>query len=84
MWVLNKFKLYVRLSGGGTLLKQTCAQLSSLYRLRDLGVHTDGRTNGHDQIDSGCDPGQGYIYFIGSKMLPFTCYILSTNLVLYE
>jgi len=50
MWVLNKFKRYVRLSGGGTLLKKTSAQLSSLYRLRDLGVHTDGRTNGQTDM----------------------------------
>jgi len=27
-----------------------CAQLSSLYRLRDLGVHTDGRTNGQTDM----------------------------------
>jgi len=34
------------------------------------------RTKGHRQIDSGSNPDQEYIYFMGSETLPSTYYIL--------
>jgi len=33
------------------------------------------RTDGHGQIDSASDPGQEYIYLMGSETLPSACYI---------
>jgi len=44
------------------------SQLPSSYSFRDVSVHTDKRTDGHNQIDSASDPDQEYIYFL----LPLT------------
>jgi len=41
-------------------------QQPSSYSVRDLSVHPDGQTDGHDQE---------YIYFIGSKTPPSASYI---------
>ena len=45
--------------------------LISSYILSDLGSHIDG----HGFIDSPVDADREYIYFIGSEMLPSSCYI---------
>jgi len=87
--------------GRGILLKQTCVALEaqesacksqhfSYYSFRGLSVHTDGKTDGqsggHVWIDSASDPDQEYIYFIASKTLPSTCYVLSdkSNIPFYS
>lgn len=50
-----------------------------------LFIQTDRQTVGHGYIDSAIDADQEYMYFVGSMMLPFPCYILCKehNIPLY-
>jgi len=55
------------------------SQISSFYSFRGLGVHTDGQTDRRTRSTQLVIPIKiiYYIYFISSKTLPSTWYILS-------